>query len=577
MEQKNELLSIKRHSMAHILAKAIKELYGNDVKLAIGPAIDNGFYYDFDNLSINEEEFAKIEAKMSDIISRNEDFVYQQISKEDARKLFESEQYKLELLEELNDGEISIYYTGKDFVDLCRGPHVENSKFLRSFAFKVSRVSGAYWRGSEKNKMLQRIYVYGFEKNDELKAHIKQLEEAQKRDHRKLGQDLKLFFISEYAPGMPFYMPNGLILKNELISFWRKVHTEANYLEVETPSAMNRKLWEYSGHWNHYKQNMYDFVKDEEEFAIKPMNCPGGMLYYKHNIHSYKELPLRVAEMGKVHRHEASGTLHGLFRVRAFTQDDAHIFLTFDQIEDEVKNILQLVEKVYSIFGLSYHLELSTMPENHIGEVEEWRNAEEALKNVLVHIGKDFVINEGDGAFYGPKIDIHIKDAIGRTWQCGTIQLDMQMPKRFELDYIDSNGEKQQPIILHRVIYGSIDRFIGILIENFAGAFPLWISPVQVSVINVSEGNLDYAQKVEQQLKAQGIRVQLDDRNDKINKKIRDAQVNKINYMLIVGDKEKEDNTVSVRHRKHGDIGVMSIDAFVAKVKEEIASQQIDV
>ncbi len=576
-KEREQKLYNMRHSMSHILAKAVVELYGKDVKLAIGPPIDNGFYYDFDlPFALNEGEFEKIENKMKDIINRNEDFIGKSITKKDALKLFADQPYKVELISELEDGEITVYYTGEDFVDLCRGGHVENSKYLRSFAYKINRVSGAYWRGSEKNKMLQRIYVYGFEKSDDLKNYIKQMEEALARDHRKLGQDLKLFFISEYAPGMPIFMPKGLTVKNELISYWRKIHNEANYLEVETPIALNRKLWEYSGHWDHYKQNMYDFTKDEEEFAIKPMNCPGAMIYYKQHIHSYRELPLRVAELGKVHRNEASGTLHGLFRVRAFTQDDAHIFMSFDQIEDEVKNIIELVDKTYSIFDLSYHLELSTMPENHIGEVEDWEKAEAALKNALNMMGKDFIINEGDGAFYGPKIDIHIKDAIGRTWQCGTIQLDTQMPKRFELEYIDKDGLKKEPVIIHRVIYGSVDRFLGILIENFAGAFPLWLSPVQVSVINVSENSLEYAQEIASYLKSNGIRVELDSRNDKINKKIREAQINKINYMIIVGDREKEEKTISIRHRKLGDLGTTTITEFLGKLEKEIKNKDIN-
>ena len=585
MELKKELdsnsqLYKKRHSMAHILAKAVIELYGKEVKLAIGPAIDNGFYYDFDlpqGVVINEQEFEKIENKMKEIIARNEDFVLKEISKADALKLFADQPYKIELINDLEDAKLTLYYTGEDFVDLCRGPHVDNSKFLRSFAFKISRASGAYWRGNEKNKMLQRVYVYGFEKPEELKAYMKQQEEALLRDHRKLGQELDLFFVSDYAPGMPFYMPKGLEIKNQLISFWRKLHLEAGYEEIETPIAMNRKLWEYSGHWSHYKQNMYDFTKDQEEFAVKPMNCPGGMLYYKQHIHSYKEFPLRVGELGKVHRHEASGTLHGLFRVRAFTQDDAHVFMTFDQIGSEIKNILDLVDKVYSTFGLTYHLELSTMPEDHIGEVWEWQASEKALKEALDNIGKDYYINEGDGAFYGPKIDIHIKDAIGRTWQCGTIQLDMQMPKRFELEYVDSDGSKKQPVMLHRVIYGSIDRFLGILIENFAGAFPLWVSPIQISVINVSENSLEYAKGIANQLQQLGFRVQLNGQNEKINKKIREAQVNKINYMVIVGDREMEENTISVRHRKLGDLGNSTISEFAEKLNKEIQSKDINV
>ena len=488
-----------RHSMSHILAKAVKELYKDkNVKLAIGPAIDNGFYYDFDiNLTLNENHFAEIENKMKQIIKRNEDFKKVIISKKDALKLFADEPYKQELINELNDKEISVYYTGDDFYDLCKGPHIDNSKKLQSFAFKITKVSGAYWRGDEKNKMLQRVYVYGFKTAEELKKYIKMQEEALLRDHRILGQKLELFFISEYSQGIPFYMPNGLALKNELINLWRELHNKDGYIEIETPTIFNRKLWEISGHWSHYKENMYTLSIDNEEYAIKPMNCMGALLYYKQNLHSYKEFPLKIAELGKVFRYELSGALHGLSRVRSFTQDDAHILLLPNQIESEVANILNLIDKIYSILGLSaHHLELSTMPANHIGDEKEWRIAENSLENVLKKLGKKYSINAGDGAFYGPKIDIHISDAIGRTWQCGTIQLDMQMPKRFEIEYVDADGQKREPIMLHRVVFGSIDRFLGILIENFAGAFPLWLSPVQVKVLCVSDSSATYAQQI---------------------------------------------------------------------------------
>lgn len=572
----NEQEMMHRHSMAHVLAKALQELYPN-VKLTIGPAIDNGFYYDIDlDRSLTPDDFKTIENKMSEIIKRDEPFTRKEVSKNEALELFKNNEYKTEIINELNeDAVISIYYTGDNFVDLCRGPHVKSTKELRSFAFKINKVAGAYWRGDEKNKMLQRVYVYGFDTKDDLKAYIRMMEEAVKRDHRKLGKDLGLFFISDYAQGMPFYMPKGMIIKNELIKYWREMHTKANYVEIETPIAMNRTLWETSGHWGHYKKNMYTFKVEEEDFAIKPMNCPGGMLFYKENIHSYKDLPLRVGELGKVHRHEASGTLHGLFRVRCFVQDDAHIFMLPNQIESEIKGVLDLVDEMYKTFGLEYHLELSTMPENHIGEVKDWEIAETALKNALKNIGKDFVINEGDGAFYGPKIDIHIQDAIGRTWQCGTIQLDMQLPKRFELEYVDSDGTKKEPIMIHRVIYGSIDRFFGIITENFAGAFPTWLAPVQVKVMNISDASLDYAKKVVNALESNGIRVELDDRNESIGKKIREAQLAKTPYMLVLGEKEASDETVAVRKRGGQGSESVGLTNFIESILEEIKERRI--
>ncbi|KAI4453908.1 threonine-trna ligase [Holotrichia oblita] len=558
-----------RHSMSHVLASAVGKLY-KDVKFAIGPAIDNGFYYDFDlPESIKPEDFNKIEQKMREIINSNLDFIRKVISKAEALKLFKNNPYKTELIKDLPEGEdISIYYLG-DWVDLCRGPHVENTKFLRGFAFQINRVSGAYWRGSEKNKMLQRVYVYGFDDKQKLKDYLTMMEEALKRDHRKLGKELGLFFISDYAQGMPFYMPCGMIIKEELIKYWREVHKKAGYLEIETPTAMNRSLWEVSGHWGHYKKGMYSFTIEEEDFAIKPMNCPGGMIYYMENMHSYKEFPLRVGELGKVHRHEASGTLHGLFRVRCFTQDDAHIFMLPEQIESEIKGVIDLVDEVYSVFGLTYHLELSTMPEDHIGERAEWEVAEKALENALKKLGKPWKLNPGDGAFYGPKIDIHIKDSIGRTWQCGTIQLDMQMPKRFNLEYTDKDGNKKEPVMIHRVIYGSIDRFMGIITEHFAGAFPLWLAPVQVKIMNIAENSLEYAKEIVALLQAQGFRIELDDRNEKIGKKIRDAQLMKVPYMIVVGEQEKEQKLVAVRGRKSGDLGKMKLEQFIKDIKNE--------
>lgn len=577
MEEKNELEMIQRHGMAHVLAKALSKLY-KDVKLTIGPAIENGFYYDIDlNKSITPDDFKAIEEKMTEIIKNNEDFVRKEVSKKEALELFKDNPYKLEIINELPEDEvISIYYLGDDFVDLCRGPHVENTKMLRGFAFKINKVAGAYWRGNEKNKMLQRVYVYGFSNKDALKEYMHMMEEAQKRDHRKLGKELQLFFISEYAKGMPTYMPKGLIVKNELIKYWREIHQKAGYVEIETPMAMNRQLWEISGHWDHYKDNMYTFKCEDDTFAIKPMNCPGGMLYYMQNKHSYKEFPLRVGELGKVHRHEASGTLSGLLRVRCFTQDDAHIFMLPSQIESEIKNVMKLMDEVYSTFGLKYSVELSTMPENHIGEISEWQMAETALENALKHMNLDYKINAGDGAFYGPKIDIHVKDCIGREWQCGTIQLDMQLPKRFNLTYVDEDGEEKEPIMIHRVIYGSMERMMAILIENFAGAFPTWLAPVQVKVINISESQLEYAKQVKENLELFGIRVELDDRNESIGKKIRQSQMEKVPYSVVVGDKEVENGTVSVRKRGGVDMGAMSVNDFAQFILKEIKDKVIN-
>lgn len=575
LEEKKEQEHKARHTMSHVLAAAIKSLYGNDVKFGIGPAIDNGFYYDFDmNKNLTPEDFEKIETKMHEIVAMKLDMKKEVISKQKALEMFKDQPYKVELIGDLDENsEISVYHLGDLFCDLCKGPHVENTKMLSSFAFKIHRVSGAYWRGSEKNKMMQRVYVYGFLDKQDLKDYIHMMEEAEKRDHRKLGRELGLFFISDYAQGMPFYMPKGMIVKNELIKFWREMHKKAGYVEIETPMAMSRKLWEYSGHWDHYKNNMYTFKVEDEDFAIKPMNCPGGMLYYKESLHSYKDLPLRVGELGKVHRHEASGTLHGLFRVRCFTQDDAHIFMRPNQIEDEIKNVLTLVDEMYKVFNLEYHLELSTMPENHIGDVKDWEQAETSLKNALKHIGRDFVINEGDGAFYGPKIDIHIKDAIGRTWQCGTIQLDMQLPKRFSLEYIDEDGSKQEPVMLHRVVYGSVDRFIGIITENYAGAFPTWLSPVQVEVLPISEKFLDYCNAVKEKLEQNNVRVELDERNEKISYKIRSAISQKIPYIIIIGENEIAENVISVRKRGTNETVKYNLDEFVNMISNEIKNR----
>ncbi len=575
MELKNDI-SVKRHSLSHVLAAAVKELYGN-VLFGIGPAIDNGFYYDFDmEKALTPDDFKNIENKMQEIINSNLDITKQEISKAEALKMFADQPYKVELISDLEDGTISIYSVGDKFTDLCRGPHVENTKMLRSCAYSISRVSGAYWKGSEKNKMMQRVYVYAFNTKDELKEYKHMLEEALKRDHRKLGKELGLYFISDYSKGMPTYMPKGLTLKNTLIDFWREVHKDAGYIEIETPMAMNRELWEVSGHWDHYKSNMYTFTVEDDTFAIKPMNCPGGMLYYQQSIHSYKEFPLRVGELGKVHRHEASGTLSGLLRVRCFTQDDAHIFMLPSQIESEIKNVMSLIDRVYTTFGLKYSVELSTMPENHIGELSEWEMAETALSNALKNMGLDYKINAGDGAFYGPKIDIHVTDCIGREWQCGTIQLDMQLPKRFNLTYVDSDGSLKEPIMIHRVVYGSLERMIAVLIENFAGAFPTWLAPVQVKILNIADSNYDYAKQVYEKLNKAGIRVEFDDRNEKIGKKIREAQLEKIPYMLVIGDKERDENLVAVRSRVKGDMGSKTLENFIEELNSEIKNRKLN-
>lgn len=557
-----------RHSLAHVMAKAVCRLYDN-VKLTIGPAISNGFYYDFDlDKQISEDDLSKIETEMKNIINKGENFTRKEISKQTALEMFKGNEYKTELINELPEGEvISVYYLGDDFVDLCRGPHVESTRNLQNAGFKLVKVNGAYWRGNEKNKMLQRVYAYAFANKKELAEYITQQEEAKKRDHRKLGKELGLFFISDYAKGMPTYMPNGLTLKNQLIEYWREVHRKAGYIEIETPMAMNRTLWETSGHWDHYKDNMYTFKVEDEDFAVKPMNCPGGMLYYMQSLHSYKEFPLRVGELGKVHRHEASGTLNGLLRVRCFTQDDAHIFMLPEQIEDEIKNVMKLVDEVYGVFGLKYSVELSTMPESHIGDVKDWEYAETALSNALKHMGLDYIINEGDGAFYGPKIDIHVTDAIGREWQCGTIQLDMQLPKRFNLTYIDKNGEEKEPVMIHRVIFGSLERMIAVLTENYAGAFPFWLNPVQIQVLNISESQEDYAKEVYQKLFNAGFRAELDIRNEKIGYKIREAASMKVPYLVILGENEKNEKTISLRIRGGLQANNVNLDKFIESLK----------
>lgn len=574
--KQEEKQSMMRHSMSHVMAKAIRNLFG-DVKFAIGPSIDNGFYYDMElDHTITPDDFEAIKKEMDSIIASNQPFVRKEVSKEEALRLFADQPYKIELINDLPDGEvISIYYLGDDWYDLCRGPHVENTKYLRQFAYQFHRVSGAYWRGNEKNKMLQRVYVYGFADKKDLKEYLHMLEEAEKRDNRKLGKELGIFDMFEVGPGFPFLLPNGMIIFNTLVDYWRKIHRRYGYVEIRTPIMLSRTLWERSGHWDHYRENMYTTKIDGEDFAIKPMNCPGGMLVYSNQIHSYKDLPLRIGELGLVHRHELSGALHGLMRVREFTQDDAHIFMTEDQIEEEILNVVHLFDEVYQVFGLTYEIELSTRPENSMGTDEQWEKATNGLKGALERIGKPYVINEGDGAFYGPKIDFHLKDCLGRTWQCGTIQLDMQLPERFDLTYVGADGEKHRPVMVHRVVYGSIERFIGILIEHFAGAFPTWLAPVQVKLLNIADSHIPYMQQIKEKLEEYDIRVEVDDRNEKIGKKIREAQLSKIPYMLVIGDKEQAEGLVSVRHRKEGDKGSMSVDDFIDMIEKEIKEKVI--
>lgn len=558
-----------RHTSSHILAQAVKRLYP-DTKCAIGPAIKDGFYYDFEfSFPFTTENLAEVEKEMRKIVKEALPLERSSVTREEALALMEErkEPYKVELIEELPEGEeISLYRQG-EFVDLCAGPHVSNTSVVK--AFKLQSVAGAYWHGDEHNQMLTRIYGTSFPKAAELDEYLKRMEEAKKRDHRKLGKELGLFTIMEEGPGFPFFLPKGMVLKNQLIDYWRKLHTREGYVEISTPIILSRHLWENSGHWDHYKDNMYTTVIDDEDYAVKPMNCPGGMLVYKVEPRSYKDLPMRVGELGLVHRHEKSGQLHGLMRVRCFTQDDAHIFMTQDQIQDEIKGVARLIDEVYSKFGFKYHVELSTRPEDSMGSDADWEMATDALRGALEDLGLDYVVNEGDGAFYGPKIDFHLEDSIGRTWQCGTIQLDFQMPQRFDLEYTGADGEKHRPIMIHRVAFGSIERFIGILIEHFAGKFPTWLSPVQVKILPVSEKFAEYAKKVSDDLKAQGIRVETDDRNEKLGYKIRSAQMEKVPYMLIVGEKEVEEGTVSVRKRDEGDIGSMKTEAFAQVVLED--------
>ena len=564
------------HTSSHIMAHAIKRLWP-DAKLAIGPAIDNGFYYDIDvEHRFVQEDFEKIEEEMKKIIKEGLELERFELTRDEAIKFMDEKQenYKVELIQDLPEDAIISFYKQGDFVDLCAGPHLETTK--KPKAIKLLSIAGAYWRGNEKNKMLQRIYGISFEKAKDLEDYLKMLEEAKKRDHRKLGRELDLFFMSEEGPGFPFFLPKGVEVKNELMKYWREVHKKAGYVEIESPIMLNRHLWETSGHWFTYKENMYTTVIDEQDFAIKPMNCPGGILAYANSMHSYKDFPLRMGEVGRVHRHELSGALHGLMRVRAFTQDDAHIFMLPEQIKDEIKGVAQLIDEMYSTFGFSYHVELSTRPEKFLGEIKDWDMAETALQEALVELGLDFVINEGDGAFYGPKIDFHLTDCIGRTWQCGTIQLDYQLPQRFELEYVGADGQKHRPIMIHRVAFGSIERFFGILIEQYAGAFPTWLAPIQVKILPISDKFIDYAKNVKAQLEAYNINVELDSRAEKIGYKIREAQMEKVPYMFVVGEKEVENNTVSVRERQKGDIGAMSVEEISNLILNKIKNREND-
>ena len=567
-----------RHTTSHILAQAVKRLYPES-KLAIGPSIDDGFYYDIDSdVTFTPEVLEKLEAEMRKICKEKLPLERFELPRDEAIAFMKEkdEPYKVELIEDLPaDAHISFYRQG-EFTDLCAGPHVDNTGRIKGNAIKLMNCTGAYWRGDSNRKMLQRIYGTCFLKKEELDAYLTRLEEAKKRDHRKLGRELGLFMMNEAGPGFPFFLPKGMVLKNTLIDYWREVHKKYGYVEVSTPVILNRELWERSGHWDHYKDNMYTTVIDGEDYAIKPMNCPGGMLVYESEPHSYRDLPMRVGELGLVHRHELSGALHGLFRVRCFTQDDAHIFMTPEQMKDEIKGVVRLFDEVYSTFGLKYEIELSTMPEDHIGTVEQWEHNQDILKEAITEMGKDFTINEGDGAFYGPKLDFHLADSIGRTWQCGTIQLDSQLPERFELEYVGEDGAKHRPIMIHRVVLGSIERFIGVITEHFAGAFPVWLAPVQVKVMTITDRSRDWALEVAKRLEAAGVRVETDLRNEKIGYKIREAQSLKIPYMLVLGDEEAEAGTVSVRTRAGGDKGAMPLDEFTAEILEQIKARSLD-
>ena len=568
-----EGLHVYRHTCAHVLAQALKTIYPT-CKLSIGPVIENGFYYDVDFVTpINKDDLAKIEAEMQKIIKSNLPIERFTLPREEAIKLMDGydEKYKVELIEDLPEGETISFYKQGNFTDLCRGPHLPSTGKIK--AFKLTGIAGAYWRGDEHNKMLTRIYGTAFAKKDEMEAYFHMLEEAKKRDHTKLGKELKLFTILNEGKGFPFFLPHGMVLKNALVDYWRQLHDREGYVEVATPVMLSRSLWETSGHWDHYKDNMYTTKIDGEDYAVKPMNCPGGILVYKTEPHSYKDLPIRMGELGLVHRHEKSGQLHGLFRVRCFTQDDAHIFMTPAQITDEIKGVVRMINEVYTLFGFKYYVELSTRPANSMGSDEDWTLATDALRLALEELKLDYTVNEGDGAFYGPKIDFHLEDSIGRTWQCGTIQLDFQLPQRFEMEYVGEDGQKHRPIMVHRVIFGSIERFIGILIEHYAGKFPVWLSPVQVKILPITERQEAYARKLYAEMKTQGIRAELDLRNEKIGYKIREAQMEKVPYMLVLGEKEAQDGLAAVRRRDKGDMGAMPADEFISLIKKEIAEK----
>ncbi len=564
-----------RHTTSHIMAQAVKNLWP-DAKLAIGPAIDNGFYYDIDmEHKLSDQDLLKIQKEMKKVIQANHKLERFELPREEAVQYMadRNEDYKVELIEDLPEDAVISFYKQGDFVDLCAGPHMESTGQIK--AVKLMSVAGAYWRGDEHNKMLQRIYGTCFPSQEELDEYINRLEEAKKRDHRKIGKEMDLFMLTEEGPGFPFFMPKGMIIRNELENFWRQEHRKRGYQEIKTPLILNEELWRTSGHWDHYKDNMYFTKIDDADYAIKPMNCPGSMLAYKRKMYSYRDFPVRMGELGQVHRHELSGALHGLMRVRTFTQDDAHIFMLPEQIKDEIVGVAKFIDDVYSMFGFKYHIELSTRPEDSMGTDEEWAMAEDALREAMTEVGVPYVVNEGDGAFYGPKLDFHLEDSLGRTWQCGTIQLDMQMPQRFDLTYVGSDNEKHRPIMIHRVIFGSIERFIGILTEHFAGKFPLWLAPVQVKILTVAETFADYAKEVAAKCEEAGLRVELDIRNEKIGYKLREARNERVSYICVIGEREAEANSVSVRSTKAGELGAMSVDEFVEKLVEEVKSKAV--
>ena len=565
------------HTCSHVLAQAVKRLWP-EVKLAIGPSIDEGFYYDMDApFAFTPEHLAEIEAEMRKICKEKLKLERFELPREEALKFMEEkgEPYKVELINDLPaDAHISFYQQG-EFTDLCAGPHLDSTGRIKGNAIKLTACNAAYWRGDSNRETLQRIYGIAFPKKDELDAYLERIEEAKRRDHRKLGKELGLFMMTEEGPGFPFFLPKGMVLKNTLLDYWRQCHKRYGYVEIATPIILNQELWHRSGHWDHYKDNMYTTVIDGEDYAVKPMNCPGGMLVYKNEPHSYRDLPLRMAELGLVHRHEMSGALHGLFRVRCFTQDDAHIFMTPEQMKDEIKNVVKLFDEIYSTFGLTYQIELSTMPEDHMGDEKDWKFAEDTLQAAITEMGKAFVINAGDGAFYGPKLDFHLADSLGRTWQCGTIQLDFQMPERFELEYTGEDGQKHRPVMIHRALLGSIERFIGVITEHFAGAFPAWLSPVQVKVLPITDRAAGYAKELQEALDARGFRVEVDGRNEKVGKKIREATMEKVPYMLVVGDRDMENGTVSVRHRSGEDLGAMSLEDFIKLLDHEVQTRAI--